>query len=153
MAKTIEEKIVDLELLDEVTEDDVLDLGLGIDKAVENVSIAPPPTATMVIDGKDVSYSADHVFHWIHLQIRDRVLNMDVSMQDDFYSMMHNYSHVLAYLLNDDNNVLINYIEKGEQAWVDIEKHAAVSKMEIDYDAPRAMIAGYEAWKAKNGIV
>lgn len=135
-----------------ITEQELLNLGLGIVPATdEHTPIAPIGVINMV-DGSGMEYMHDHVFHWFNEYLYNRVINLNDSDKDRYFQMITDYGDLLAKIVNDDNNVMFKYSQKGEAAWLDLEEHAKRSGTVVDYERPKQLIKEYDAWKAKQGL-
>jgi hypothetical protein len=131
------------------TEEELLALGLGI-VPLEQTAIAPPLNKTIeMIDGSMMNYMHDHVVHWLNEYVYERTINLPQADKDRYFQMITDYGDILAYLINDDNNIIYEYVKGEENPWAKLEKHAENSDMVIDYEKPKQLIKEYEEWKAR----
>lgn len=139
----------------ELNEQELLDLNIGIVPAIDNHTPIAPETTNVIQakDGSVVSYAHDHVFHFFETDVYNRVINMSQENKDRFFKMTYEYSDIIEYMLNDDNNILFNYAQRGPQAWLDLEKHAEKSGMVIDYDKPKELIRQFDEWRQRNNLI
>ncbi len=139
----------------ELNEEELLALNIGIVPAIDSHVPIAPETINVIQakDGSVVSYSHDHVFHYFETQVYDRIMNMSQENKDRYFKMVYEYSDIIEYILNDDNNILFNYSQRGEQAWLDLEKHAEKSGMVIDYERPRELIRQFDDWRKRNNLI
>ena len=130
----------------ELTEEQLLGLGLGIEP---NVPIAPPLNEPIqMIDGSVMNYVHDHIIHWMNNDVYKRTINLSKADKDRYFQMITDYGDLIAKLLNDDNNVIYEYVRGNPEPWLKLERHAEKSDAIIDYERPKQLIKEYEEWKA-----
>lgn len=143
--KTLEE----LKAQGTFTEEELLALGIGI-VPLEHEPIAPSlNTPIEMIDGSKMNYMHDHVVHWLNEYVYERTINLPPEEKDRYFQMITDYGDIISYLLNDDNNIIYEYVKGSENPWARLEKHAEKSDMIIDYEKPKQLIKEYEEWKAR----
>lgn len=145
IAKTVEE----LKQKENLTDQDLASLGLGI-VVPDHVPIAPPLNQPIeMIDGSKMNYVHDHIIHWLNTDVYNRTINLPQKDKDRYFQMITDYGDIIAHLLNDDNNVIYEYVKGNPEPWAALERHAEKSDMVIDYEKPAQLIKEYEEWKAR----
>ena len=150
IAKTVEE----LAQKNDLTEQDLLSLGLGIVPAVNNYEAFEYNKTKQIptVDGSLLEYRYDHIHEWLNNDIYDRTINLPQEEKDRYFQMIVDYGDILAKLLNDDNNVIFEYARGAEHPWAKLEKHAKKANIVLDYDKPKQLIKEFEEWKARKGF-
>lgn len=149
IAKTIEE----LKEKGNLTPEDLASLGLGI-VVPDHEPIAPPLNQPIqMIDGSLMNYVHDHVHHWMNTEVYNRTINLPQEDKDRYFQMITDYGDIIAHLLNDDNNVIYEYVRGNPEPWIKLEKHAEKSGMVIDYERPKQLIKEYQEWRERKGLV
>lgn len=135
------------EQMQELKEEDLVNLGIGIEP---HVPIAPPLNEPIqMIDGSVMNYVHDHIIHWMNNDVYKRTINLSASDKDRYFQMITDYGDLISKLLNDDNNVIYEYVKGNPEPWLKLESHAQKSDAVIDYERPKQLIKEYEEWKAR----
>lgn len=134
---------------EKLTEQEFLNLGLGLVPATDEHTPLPPPLVPMT-DGSNMIYRHDHIFHWFNTEVYNRTINLPQAEKDRYFQMITEYGDILETILNDDNHVIYKHV-KG-QAWVDLEGHAEKSNVVIDYEQPKQLLKEYDEWKSRQKL-
>ena len=150
IAKTIEE----LKEKENLSEQDLIALGIGIVPSIDgHVPIAPPLNQPIqMVDGSLMNYVHDHIHHWMNTVVYERTINLSQEDKDRYFQMITDYADIISILINDDNNVIYEYAKGNPNPWEKIEKHAAKSGAVVDYDKPKQLIKEYQEWRQRKGL-
>lgn len=154
MSEDLTTKIEEIKTKEEITEQDLLDLNIGIVPSIGDHEPIIPSQAKPIemLDGKLMNYVHDHIHHWLNEYVYDRTINLPQDQKDRYFEMITKYGDVLATIINDDNNVMFEYAQGAENPWLKLENHAKKSGMVIDYDKPKQLIKEYDEWKKRKGF-
>ena len=136
----------------EVTEDLLLSLGLGIVPS-DHEPITPPLNEPIqMIDGSLMNYVHDHIPHWLGNVVYNKIINLPQVDKARYFQMITDYGDIFEQVLNDDNNVIYEYVKGNPNPWAKIEAHAAKSGMVVDYERPAQLIKEYQEWRSRKGL-
>lgn len=132
---------------EELKEEDLLSLGLGIEPAKSYIPDQSQPI--QMIDGSVMNYVHDHIHHWLGTVVYNKIINLPQKDKDRYFQMITDYGDLFEHILNDDNNVIYEYIKGNPHPWAKLEAHAKKSGMVIDYERPAQLIKEYQEWKSR----
>lgn len=135
----------------EPTEQELLEMGLGIVPAIDTFNHNPFPVGTMkFIDDQELVYKHEHVMYWMDTVVMSRTLNLSPEDKDRYFQMITDYADILIKIIGDDNHVL--WKAALGRPFEDLERHAQKSGVAIDYDKPKKLLDEYYAWRKKKGL-
>jgi hypothetical protein len=144
------------EKLPELNEQDLLDLNIGIVPAItigdHTPIIGEQNNPIQMLDGSLMGYKHDHIMHWLNNDVYLRTINLPQDQKDRYFQMITDYGDIIAHLMNDDNNVIYEYVRGNEQPWMKLENHAKKSNMVIDYERPAQLIKEYNEWRKRKNL-
>lgn len=156
----ISTKIEELKTKEELTEQDLLDLNIGIVPSTDSITLAegevptdavPPSMRFELRDGSLVNYVNDHIHHWFNTVIYDRTINLPQEDKDRYFQMITEYGDIIEKLLNDENNIIYEYVKGNPNPWLKLEEIAKNSNSVVDYERPAQLIKEYQEWKSRQG--
>lgn len=139
------------EQVQQPTEEELLNLGLGIVPAIQTY-VQPEMQPIEMIDGSLMNYMHDHIHRWLSEDVYKRTINLPQDKKDRYFKMITEYGDIISEILNDDNNVIYEYAKGNPNPWVALEAHAEKSNMVIDYEKPAQLIKEYQEWRQRNGL-
>ncbi len=133
------------------TEEELIQLGIGIVPASDEHT---PPTNEPIpmISGVMMEYVHDHIHHWLAEDVYKRTINLPQADKDRYFQMITDYGDIISYILNDDNNVIYEYVKDNPNPWAKLEQHSEKSGRVIDYERPAQLIKEYQEWRQRNGL-
>ena len=132
------------------TEQELLDLNIGIVPAIDNY-INPFPVGTIkFVDDQELVYKHEHVDHYMNEVVMARTLALNAEDKDRYFQMITDYADLLVKIVGDDNHVIWKHALG--QPYEDLEKHAKKSGVIIDYEKPKKLLQQYDEWKSKKGL-
>ncbi len=137
-------------MTEELNEETLLGMGLGIVPAKSFIPDQSQPI--QMIDGSLMNYVHDHIHHWLSTVVYNKIINLPQDDKDRYFQMITDYGDLFEHILNDDNNVIYEYIKGNPNPWAKLEAHAEKSGMIIDYERPAQLIKEYQEWRTRKGF-
>lgn len=130
------------------TEQELLDLNIGIVPALDTFQHNPFPIGTIkFVDDQELVYKHEHVMHWMDNIVMSRTLNLSAEDKDRYFQMITDYADILMKIVGDDNHII--WKAALGKPFDDLEKHANKSGVQIDYEKPKKLLDEFYAWQEK----